>query len=47
MENDENKYMSLNAIRIYRDKHNEEIDSKIDEVRSEINAFEVATEDDI
>lgn len=47
MENLENKYVSLNSITTYRNKHNEEIDYKIDLVRTEINSFEDATEEDI
>lgn len=47
MGNNENKYVSLNSITAYRNKHNEEIDLKIDSVRAEINSFEDATEEDI
>lgn len=47
MENIENKYVSLNTIRVYRNKHNEEIDLKINSVKEEINSFEDATEEDI
>lgn len=47
MDNLQNKYVSLNSITAYREKHNEEIDAKIDLVRTEINSFEDATEEDI
>lgn len=43
----ENKYVSLNSISAYRNKHNEEIDYKIDLIRTEINSFEDVTEEDI
>lgn len=47
MDNLENKYVSLNSISAYREKHNEEIDTKIDLIRTEINSFQDATEEDI